>query len=88
MYKRQEEFEAAETPEARFALSLDKIQPVLLNDATDGRAWEEHGVRVSQILKRNEKTPEGSKALWNYAEDLIEKNVALGKIKDDREGEK
>ncbi len=83
-----EEFEAAQTPEAKFALSLDKIQPVLLNNATEGKSWEEHGIRVSQILKRNEKTPEGSKTLWSYAENLIEKNVALGKIKDDREGEK
>ncbi len=80
-----EEFEEAETPEARFALSLDKIQPVLLNDATGGRAWEEHGVRMSQILGRNRKTPEGSQILWKYTEDLLEKNVSLGHIKDDRE---
>ncbi|WP_249303789.1 HD domain-containing protein [Qiania dongpingensis] len=80
-----DEFEAAETPEAKFALALDKIQPVLLNDATDGRAWEEHGVRVSQILSRNRKTPEGSEELWEYTKGLIEKNVALGKIQDDRE---
>ncbi len=80
-----EEFEEAETPEARFALSLDKIQPVLLNDATGGRAWEEHGVRMSQILGRNRKTPEGSQTLWKYTEDLLEKNVSLGHIKDDRE---
>ena len=83
-----EEFEAAETPEARFALALDKVQPVLLNDATNGQAWEEHGVRISQILKRNQKTPEGSEALWDYTRGLIEKNVALGKIQDDREKEK
>lgn len=79
-----EEFEAGETPEAKFALTLDKIQPVLLNDATDGRAWQEHEVRVSQIFRRNEKTPEGSARLWEYAKDLIEKNTRLGKIRDDR----
>lgn len=79
-----EEFEEAETPEARFALALDKVQPVLLNDATDGRAWKEHEVRVSQILNRNERTPAGSRVLWNYVEGLIEKNTALGRIRDDR----
>lgn len=79
-----EEFEAAETPEAKFALTLDKVQPVLLNDATDGRAWEEHEVRISQILKRNERTPEGSEALWEHAKRLIEKNTKLGRIRDDR----
>ena len=80
-----EEFERADTPEARFALSLDKIQPVLLNDATGGRAWEEHGVRLSQILERNRKTPEGAKALWRYTEGLLRKNVSEGHIRDDRE---
>lgn len=79
-----EEFEEAETPEARFALALDKVQPVLLNDATDGRAWKEHEVRVSQILNRNERTPAGSRVLWNHVEGLIEKNTALGRIRDDR----
>ena len=79
-----EEFEEAETPEARFALALDKVQPVLLNDATDGRAWKEHEVRVSQILNRNERTPAGSRVLWNHVEGLIEKNTVLGRIRDDR----
>ena len=79
-----EEFEAGETPEAKFALTLDKVQPLLLNDATGGRAWEEHGVRVSQVLKRNEKTAEGSKRLWEHAEGLIEKNAGLGRLRDDR----
>ncbi|MCI8506333.1 MAG: HD domain-containing protein [Lachnospiraceae bacterium] len=79
-----EEFEAGETPEAKFALTLDKVQPLLLNDAADGRSWKEHGVRVSQVLKRNEKTAEGSKRLWEHAEGLIEKNVGLGRLRDDR----
>ena len=81
---RWEEIEEAETPEARFALALDKVQPVLLNDATDGRAWKEHEVRVSQILNRNERTPAGSRVLWNHVEGLIEKNTVLGRIRDDR----
>jgi len=81
-----EEFEAGETPEARFARMLDNFQPMMLNDATDGKAWEEHEVAVSKILKRNERTPRGSKELWEYARDnFIEKNVTLGHIIDDRE---
>lgn len=81
-----EEFEAGETPEARFARSLDNFQPMMLNDATDGRAWVEHEVAISKILKRNERTPRGSKELWDFAkEKFIEKNVSLGHIIDDRE---
>ena len=79
-----EEFEAGETPEAKFALTLDRVQPLLLNDATDGRAWKEHGVCVSQVLKRNGKTAEGSERLWEHVRGLIEKNVELGRLRDDR----
>lgn len=83
-----EEFEAGETSEARFARALDNFQPMMLNDATNGIAWEEHGVAVSKILKRNERTPRGSVELWNYArEKFIEKNVSLGHIIDDRDQE-
>lgn len=81
-----EEFEEGETPEARFARTMDNFQPMMLNDATGGRAWEEHGVVVSKVLKRNERSPRGSKALWDYAkENFLEKNVRLGHIIDDRE---
>ncbi|MCI8465096.1 MAG: HD domain-containing protein [Lachnospiraceae bacterium] len=79
-----EEFEAGQTPEAKFALTLDKVQPLLLNDATEGKSWKEHGIRVSQVLKRNEKTVEGSSRLWEHARGLIEKNAKLGKLRDDR----
>lgn len=76
-----EEFEAYETPEAKFAHTMDNIQPMMLNDATDGKSWVEHGVLLEQILGRNKKTAEGSKELWEYAYGkLIEPNVKKGKI--------
>ena len=79
-----EEFEAYETPEANFAHTMDNIQPVMLNDATDGKAWLEHGVHLSQILGRNKKTAEGSEELWQYAyEKMIAPNAAKGRIIED-----
>ena len=62
-----DEFERADTPEARFAHTMDNIQPMMLNDYTGGKAWKEHGVHLSQILKRNEHTADGSSVLWEYA---------------------
>ena len=80
-----EEFEAAETAEARFARAMDNVQPLMLNNATDGKSWEERGVRISQILKRNEITPIGSKMLWDYTyENLIRPSLEKGKIIDDK----
>ena len=79
-----EEFEAAETKEAKFARTMDNLQPLMLNNATDGRSWMERGVRISQILKRNERTPKGSEALWEYAyENMLKPNVEKGRIIND-----
>lgn len=78
-----EEFEAYETPEAKFAHTLDNCQPLLLNDATDGISWEEHRVKKSQIYKRNRMTMEGSRVIWEYMETLIDKHVKKGHIIDD-----
>ena len=77
-----DEFEAMETPEAKFANVLDKIQPLLLNDATNGIAWEEHGIKASQVLKRNARVHEGSEELWEYARALIQRNVDEGHLID------
>lgn len=79
-----EEFEARETPEAKFARTMDNFQPMLLNAATDGKAWTEHQVKLSQIQKRNARTMEGSDLLWNYMEEeLIAPNLKKGRIRDE-----
>jgi putative hydrolase of HD superfamily len=79
------EFEEQKTPEARFARTMDCFQPLILNDATDGRAWKEHDVKRNQVLKRNERVHLGSEKIWEYEkENLIEKNVRNGNIIDDR----
>ncbi|MDD7402728.1 MAG: HD domain-containing protein [Butyribacter sp.] len=76
-----EEFEAENTAEAKFAHVLDNIQPMMLNDASDGKAWREHQVKLSQILKRNEHTQNGSEEIWKYAkEELIAPNMKKGNI--------
>lgn len=76
-----DEFEAGETKEAKFARTMDNVQPLLLNDATGGKAWEEHNVPLSKIMKRNERTAKGSNALWEYSRDnVIKKNVEDGHI--------
>ena len=62
-----DEFEARETPEAKFARTLDCIQPTMLNDASQGKSWLEHGIHLSQVLRRNQRTGEGSQVLWDYA---------------------
>ena len=79
-----EEFEAWETPEAKFARALDNFQPLMLNNATDGISWVEHGVKLSQVLRRNARASLGSEELWKYAyNNFICPNVIKGRIVDD-----
>ncbi len=79
-----EEFEEGVTPEAKFARTMDHIQPLMLNAKTDGKSWVEHGVALSSILRRNENTKEGSKELWEYAKNnFIRPNVEKGRIIND-----
>ncbi len=81
-YELWEEFEAAETPEAKFAHALDNIQPMLLNDASGGKSWREHDVKLSSVMKRQKMTAEGSQPIWEYAKkEILEKNIKKGNIR-------
>lgn len=78
-----EEFEAYESPEAKYAHMLDNFQPLILNDSNDGGDWRSHGVKKSQIYKRNAKTAQGSETVWSYMQELIQNNIVKGNIKDE-----
>ena len=76
-----DEFEAMETPESKFANTLDKIQPAILNDAAGGVSWTSHTVYIDQILKRDARVHEGSEVLWEYTKNILDENVKNGNIK-------
>ena len=75
-----EEFEAQETPEAKFARAMDNIQPLMLNDSNDGSSWKEHNVRAEQVIKRQERTRPGSEVLYQKSMELVKKNKEQGKL--------
>ena len=72
------EFEARETSEAKFAAALDRLHPMLHNYYTEGAAWKKHGIRAAQVIERNRHIAEGSEALWQFAEQLIQDAVNKG----------
>ena len=78
-----EEFEAGETPEARFAKTMDNFQPLLLNDSNGGADWREHKVTKSKVVGRQKKSIIGSKDIWEYTSGLIDENVKKGNIIDE-----
>ncbi|GAB2189918.1 HD domain-containing protein [Sessilibacter sp. MAH1] len=66
------EFEAGETPDAAFAKSLDRFQPLIHNVKAGGGTWAEFGVSKEQATARYEKTiPKGSPTLWKKAKELM-----------------
>ena len=78
-----EEFEEGKTPEARFAKTMDNLQPILLNDCNNGKDWRLHGVNKTQVLNRQKSSQLGSEEIWTFTQELIEKNVDKGNIKDE-----
>ncbi len=81
-----DEYEASETPEARFALSLDRLMPMLHNALSEGRAWRANGVIADKVRQRAESISHGSPALGALARELIESSVAAGHLADPKPG--
>jgi putative hydrolase of HD superfamily len=75
-----DEFEARQTPEARFAAAVDRFQPMLLNASTEGHAWRKHGVTYPRVLARNAHVAEGSTALWDFAARMVAEAVEQGHL--------
>ena len=73
-----EEFEARESPEARFAAALDRMQPLLSNLATEGYSWKKYDVGHRQVLERTRSIEEGSKGLWEYMRRRLDEAVEDG----------
>ncbi|MCU0902302.1 MAG: HD domain-containing protein [Tabrizicola sp.] len=62
-----EEFEAAETPDARFAKALDRVQPVMANLMSGGGTWATYNVTFDQLEARvGVKTARGAPGLWDW----------------------
>lgn len=73
-----EEFEARETPDARFAAALDRLAPFLLNLEHQGGSWREHGVTAPQVRANLAKVGEGAPELAPFVSAAIEGAVAAG----------
>ena len=62
-----DEFEAAETPDAIFAKSLDRVQPVMANLLSGGGTWREYAVTWDQLESRvGVKIARGAPGLWDW----------------------
>ena len=75
-----DEFEKYQTPESKFAHSMDNLQPLLLNNSNGGGDWREHGVTAEQVYGRQSKTRLGSEQLFEVVDRIIRENIEKGTI--------
>jgi len=71
-----EEYETQATAEARFAMALDRLMPLLHNYYTKGRSWQEHGITRDQVLSHNACIADSSDRLWQLAREILDDAVA------------
>lgn len=74
-----EEFLACETEDAKYAVTIDHLQPLFLNYFTDGASWQTRTVSKAQVLKRNaiakETVPELYPVIESAVEELYQKGL-------------
>ncbi len=75
------EFEAAQTDDAKYAKALDRLIPMLLNYHNNGQSWIENNVTRDQALTINKRIEFGSVTLWDKAKELIEEATEKGWLK-------
>ena len=73
-----EEFEARETPEAKFAKAIDRFMPIFSNSRNTGSSWLPHAITRGQVVERCWVIQEGSEKLWQVTEKLLDEGVEKG----------
>lgn len=76
-----QEFEDGTTDEAKFAKAMDRFEPLLQNTSNDGGTWKEFEVPYQKVYDKKKAIKEGSSAIWEYAEQLLEESVQHGILK-------
>jgi putative hydrolase of HD superfamily len=72
------EFEEQKTHEAKFAMSLDRMEPLLQNLYRGGEDWIRNGISYDQVISVNRKIEKGSKQLWDFIKGKIDECMKDG----------
>jgi putative hydrolase of HD superfamily len=76
------EYEQQQTREARWVKVMDRVMPLVVNIATQGRTWKEQSVRRSQVLHVNKPVREHAPEIYAWVERRIEDCVKAGWLVD------
>lgn len=67
------EFEQRKTPEAKYAASVDRLEPMLQNLYRGGADWRKNGITLERIMDNREEVAGGSEKLWSHIKNEIQK---------------
>jgi putative hydrolase of HD superfamily len=73
-----DEFMARQSPEAKFARALDRLQPMLENLAAGGGTWRRYGITADRVLAKVALIDDGSASLGTLARSVVRRAVATG----------
>lgn len=76
-----QEFEEGKTNEAKFAKTMDRLEPLLQNTSNNGGTWKEFEVPYQKVYDKKVAIKDGSATIWKYAENLINESVEKGILK-------
>lgn len=77
-----EEFEQKQSPEAKLANALDRLQPLLLHYHTHGKSWMLNNITSEKVKTRNQRTAEVSEELGRLVDEIIQDAVRKGYLKE------
>ena len=76
-----EEFDAMETADARYAATIDRLQPLVNNYLTNGHTWKLGNVTSDKVYKRISVAEETIPEVWPVIQEYLEKAIASGMLR-------
>jgi len=73
------EFEDGETKEAKFAKTMDRLEPVLQNESNNGGTWTAYKVPYQKVYDKIKGIQLGSNLIWDYTKKIID-NMKIKKL--------
>jgi len=77
-----EEFDAMETPDAKYAACMDRLQPFMHNSLTEGFTWIESGTNKASVEKRMAVIKDFMPEVYKWIDANIDRAIAMGWLKE------
>ena len=77
-----EEFDAEQTPDAKYACAIDRLQPFINNIMTEGHTWKRGGITTAQVYQRMDPIRIAMPEIWDFIVKSIDDCVKKGYLVD------